>query len=186
MLQQNSYKDERYCRWMRSSQDSTSVIRLISAVVVMFAFSTFSKESVTMLLILVVAGINVWKLLRVKYKKPLVMTRRAWRIYSMDCALSLIFITVILSLMDNSMVTETLFNISVISLTLFFLSHEVTLAANWLLKPVERSINNRYYRDAQGILAGMPDLKVIGITGSYGKTSTKHYLYRILSENMIP
>ena len=28
----------------------------------------------------------------------------------------------------------------------------------------------------------MPDLKVVGITGSYGKTSTKHYLNRILSE----
>lgn len=28
----------------------------------------------------------------------------------------------------------------------------------------------------------MPRLKVIGITGSYGKTSTKHYLNRILSE----
>ena len=29
----------------------------------------------------------------------------------------------------------------------------------------------------------MPDLKVVGITGSYGKTSTKHYLHRILSEH---
>ena len=28
----------------------------------------------------------------------------------------------------------------------------------------------------------MPDLKIIGVTGSFGKTSTKHYLYRILSE----
>ncbi len=28
----------------------------------------------------------------------------------------------------------------------------------------------------------MPDLKIIGVTGSYGKTSTKHYLHRILSE----
>ncbi len=29
----------------------------------------------------------------------------------------------------------------------------------------------------------MPDLRVIGVTGSYGKTSTKHYLNRILSEH---
>jgi UDP-N-acetylmuramoyl-tripeptide--D-alanyl-D-alanine ligase len=28
----------------------------------------------------------------------------------------------------------------------------------------------------------MPNLRIIGVTGSYGKTSTKHYLYRILSE----
>ena len=29
----------------------------------------------------------------------------------------------------------------------------------------------------------MPDMKIIGITGSFGKTSTKHYLHRILSES---
>ena len=39
-----------------------------------------------------------------------------------------------------------------------------------------------YINDAKQMLAQMPDLKIIGITGSYGKTSTKHYLNRILSE----
>lgn len=47
---------------------------------------------------------------------------------------------------------------------------------------MEKAINSRYYKDAERILASMPDLKVVGITGSYGKTSTKHYLQRILSE----
>ena len=62
------------------------------------------------------------------------------------------------------------------------MSHVVLLFANRILKPVEDKINKGYYDDATRILNGMPGLKVIGITGSYGKTSTKHYLNRILSE----
>lgn len=56
------------------------------------------------------------------------------------------------------------------------------LAANWLLTPVEKAINRWYYNDAARRLAERPDLTIIGVTGSYGKTSTKNYLYRILSE----
>ena len=47
---------------------------------------------------------------------------------------------------------------------------------------VEAHINKGFYNDAERILKSMPDLKVVGITGSYGETSTKHYLNRILSE----
>ena len=45
------------------------------------------------------------------------------------------------------------------------------------------SINRRYINDAADRLRSMPDLKIIGVTGSYGKTSTKHFLHRILSEH---
>ena len=56
------------------------------------------------------------------------------------------------------------------------------LGADVINRPVEKYIVRRYYREAQQILASMPRLKVIGVTGSFGKTSTKNYLYRILSE----
>ena len=62
------------------------------------------------------------------------------------------------------------------------LSHVITLVSLWALQPVENAINKKYYDEAASILASMPGLKVVGITGSYGKTSTKHYLNRILSE----
>ncbi|MGM9862110.1 MAG: UDP-N-acetylmuramoyl-tripeptide--D-alanyl-D-alanine ligase, partial [Muribaculaceae bacterium] len=65
----------------------------------------------------------------------------------------------------------------------YCISHVIVVLANWLLAPVEKAINRRYYNDAKRRLEQMPDLKIIGITGSYGKTSTKHYLYRILSEH---
>ena len=56
------------------------------------------------------------------------------------------------------------------------------LAANLVNKPLEAAIARWYYNDAKRILRSMPNLKIIGVTGSFGKTSTKHYLYRILSE----
>ena len=58
----------------------------------------------------------------------------------------------------------------------------VLLLGNLVNSPVEKAITGWYIRDARRILASRPDLKIIGVTGSYGKTSTKNYLYRILSE----
>ena len=65
---------------------------------------------------------------------------------------------------------------------LYALSHVVVLMSVKILDPVERHINKRYYNEAKNILESMPGLVVVGVTGSYGKTSTKHYLTRILTE----
>ncbi|MDR2657854.1 MAG: UDP-N-acetylmuramoyl-tripeptide--D-alanyl-D-alanine ligase [Oscillospiraceae bacterium] len=57
----------------------------------------------------------------------------------------------------------------------------VALAA-MCAEPVERRINHGFFKDAQRILNERPDLIKIGITGSYGKTSTKFMLAAILGE----
>ncbi len=53
--------------------------------------------------------------------------------------------------------------------------------ANLINKPVEKAINKHYINDAKRIISELPNTTVIGITGSYGKTSTKFYLERLLS-----
>lgn len=65
----------------------------------------------------------------------------------------------------------------------------VPIAAPWLLalaalaaQPGENRISMGYFRDAQKKLDAHPSLIRIGITGSYGKTSTKFLLKTILSE----
>ena len=54
--------------------------------------------------------------------------------------------------------------------------------ANRINGPVEKSINNGFVNDAVRILKEQPKLRIIGVTGSYGKTSVKYYLTTILSE----
>jgi len=54
------------------------------------------------------------------------------------------------------------------------------LAGDWLLEPLERAVKARYRREAEARLSRL-DPYVIAITGSYGKTTTKHILAHILS-----
>ena len=177
MFQQNSYRPDRYARWAKQSKESTSFMRLFSLAALFlvlvnhlpFIFSGGIACVVT-------ASVALWLATR-KYKKPLVMTRRAWRIFLTAIALVIIVVCVpLIWLAPAPRVAGT------ILLAVLFTSPLFIIAANLLLTPVEKSITRKYYNEAADILRSMPDLKIIGITGSYGKTSTKHYLHRILSE----
>lgn len=180
MLQQNSYRNERYERWLTTSQDSTSTMRLISGAVLLASLSTLSPWAVSLGLISLVSLINIAILARKKYKKPLVMTRRATRILATMLILAAILFGAVMFICFQCGYSLVIAAATVLGI--FCFSQCFTMAANWLLKPVEANINRKYYQDAERILHSMPDLNIIGVTGSYGKTSTKHYLNRILSE----
>lgn len=62
---------------------------------------------------------------------------------------------------------------------LFVLSPLAPAAANFVNTPIEKSVNNYYINDAKKMLSSS-NAKVIGITGSYGKTSVKYYLSALL------
>ncbi len=74
-------------------------------------------------------------------------------------------------------------------LAVFCVSSALLMASKWMLllancvnQPIEKSISRWYYNDAKRMLRDHKDLIIIGVTGSYGKTSTKNFLYRILSQ----
>ena len=58
----------------------------------------------------------------------------------------------------------------------------LTAAASLINGPLEKRINDGFIRDAQRILGEQPRLRIIGVTGSFGKTSVKYYLTTLLSE----
>lgn len=183
MLQQNSYRNDRYMRWLRSSGDTTSTNRLLSIAIVLLSLSKFGGPIVCAALIITLAGVNIAHLLKAKYKKPLVWTNRAKRIYSVMFLISGALTAAGWIVAANCVGPVTsLFFAAVTLLAVYCLSHIVTMLSILILEPVERNINRKYRREAENILRSMSHLKIIGITGSYGKTSTKHYLHRILSE----
>ena len=180
MYQQNSYRPDRYCRWMREAAESTRTSRLMAMALALLMLSRFAHPVIALVLAAVFALWEIILLSRKKYKKPLVFTPRARRIYTVAAALTAVFAAAVACFGTGP--SGHLYWAVVALAAVYAVSYWVLMAADWLLRPVEKSINRRYYREAASILASMPDLKIIGITGSYGKTSTKHYLHRILSE----
>lgn len=183
MFQQNSYRPSRYRRWLSESKDSTSYRRLVGMILFFWGLSPFCGNWSFCIICGVFAASVIFSLWNKKYKKPLAWTARATRIYSVATVLSIgIAIAVALLLPHLSYAVEKLKAACETLLGCYCASHVVIMVANFLLKPVETSISRHYYNDAAKILKSMPSLKIVGITGSYGKTSTKHYLHRILSE----
>ncbi|MCM1490786.1 MAG: UDP-N-acetylmuramoyl-tripeptide--D-alanyl-D-alanine ligase [Muribaculum sp.] len=187
MLQQNSYRIDRYRKWLNRSGDIASASRMVNVCLLFLLFSTLLTPALNAIIAACVCiGQSVW-ILRQKHKKPVVFTPRVRRIYGV-CAIVSIAVVVAIALTVGRDGSDAFLYYSGGQVTLGSLlmicifSWAVAILAVFVLKPVETSINNRYRNEAVEILRSMPDLKVIGITGSYGKTSTKHYLHRILSE----
>ena len=161
MFQQHSYRPERFWRWWGGSGNW---------------FSAFLD----------------W-MLRIPAKLPLVVTARVKRLMATDILLTLLLFCAgvwgLLRLSGASSTGVLPWNgwalPLAVCLTLSCLlaaSKCLLLLANAVNQPMEKAISRWYYNDARKRLKAHKDLIVIGVTGSYGKTSTKNYLYRILSE----
>ncbi len=188
MLQQNSYRINRYWKWLNRSGDIASATRMVNVCILFLLFSTLLSPAVNAIIAACVCiGQGVIEL-RKNFKKPLVFTQRVKRIYGV-CAFISVAIVMALALTVGSGGSDVFLYYSGGQITLGALlmmcvfSWAIAILAVVILKPVETAINDKYRSEAVSILHSMPGLTVIGITGSYGKTSTKHYLHRILSEH---
>ncbi len=106
-------------------------------------------------------------------KKPLKYTPRVKR---MLVTLGIIYLTSVIVVAVDGHISA----IIAILCAEAFLSPLMIIIANVINKPIELSINSYYTNDAKKILRSCPDLTVIGVTGSYGKTSVKYYLNTLL------
>ena len=105
-----------------------------------------------------------------KAKKPFVYTPRIKR--QLSTILVLYIATIILGITLSYPVFSTCI--------FFFLNPLVIIISALINKPVEKSISNGFINDAKKILLSMENMKIIGVTGSYGKTSVKYYLNTLL------
>ena len=154
MMQQNTYRNDRYNRWLKG-ESFASVSRLVDLFLLLLLSTNFLPLFVQIVAITVALYKSV-NHLKAKYKKPLVFTRRATRLYVAALLLTLI-------IAGLSAATTTLNNGSRALLALAILAPYLMMIANWLMQPVEKQINRKYYNEAKQILAQMPGLTIIGI-----------------------
>ncbi len=171
MLQLNSYRGERYRRWCRENDSRLVNVRallpaLLLPAMYLPAVYAYAVSAVILALTLV---LNLPK----KAKKPLVITARVKRLMALLYGL---FAAALVGLGLLSPLRCIGFT-AVLSLLPWLWVGVV----NRLIKPLETAIANGYVRDARRRLASLPHLTVVGITGSYGKTSTKNFLHALLS-----
>lgn len=179
MLQQNSYFPSRYYKWMSSSYVFElcfcALIFCVCSVLINNEKSIFAVGILAILLIIrIISAIKTQK----KSIKPLVFTARVKRLFAAAIIISIIPV-IIFGFFHENLAGE----IAKVASLAFSLISPLLMYVGWLITyPIEKAVSNYYVNDAKKILKNHKNLKVIGVTGSYGKTTTKFILNRIISE----
>ena len=194
MYQLNGYQRLSYTNYLRTNRRETwSAKRIVPTVLVTISGSTLLLGRLWWMMLL---GLGLFVLINrpPKAKKPLVYTPRVKRM----------LVTAVIVLVLWNVLTTTTLALSFAGIwmggkgsgLLFLLFAGLyllripaqILLQPWLVmlysainSPMEKAINRHYYKEAEAILRDSPNLTVIGITGSYGKTSVKYFLNQLLS-----
>ena len=208
VFQQMGYKTNEYWRWLREHWEEKVVVKevvfmnlVLFAVVALVYFYGYNITSTAITLALLIYGIfwfaSVKKFKHVKVKKPLAFTSRVKRL----CIPFLVLVAIFPLQFTYVSVTGELLLVGtragnfdpgilgVDSLYLVFgwvfgnmLIPFSMYIAGLVMKPVEKNVQEGFKKQARAKLASMPHLKVIALTGSYGKTSTKFMIRDLLKE----
>ncbi|OJU14450.1 MAG: hypothetical protein BGN88_14355 [Clostridiales bacterium 43-6] len=179
LLQLNSYFNKRFLEYLFTADYKNAVLAL--AVFSVSLVLIFVSPLGLFILVTVTGIFRILSTIRhmKKAKKKISYTARIKRMYGTALTLSALSLTAAkLFLYDDLQLMLYCFAVSLALIASPFF----TMAINLINTPVEKAIAQYYISDAKKILRSMPGMKVIGITGSYGKTSTKYILGRLLLE----
>ena len=122
-------------------------------------------------------GVRDWRRPAVK---PLVFTERALRLLIAALLVPALLVLVAISLAGAGLQLAGLIVLLALAFALLALAPWTLLAANIALRPLQSAINRRYEQHARDALHDFSPL-VVGITGSYGKTTTKFCVGEVLA-----
>ncbi|MBR3870609.1 MAG: UDP-N-acetylmuramoyl-tripeptide--D-alanyl-D-alanine ligase [Clostridia bacterium] len=186
MLQLSSYRNDRYKKWAKENFGKELTVWyifpvLVPCIIVMTSLPLWvftACFAVTLALAVIFTP-------RKAEKKKLVITARVKRLYVTATVLSLIMLTLLNLVMGRNLFGYSdrfwvfvLFWISVFAVCYRTVA---TRLINFINAPIEKAVARYYINDAKKVLASS-SVTVIGITGSYGKTSTKYILEKFLSQ----
>jgi UDP-N-acetylmuramoyl-tripeptide--D-alanyl-D-alanine ligase len=198
MLQLDSYANDRLLKWLMA-QPLRRLIELPAGLChVAFLIMTLVVPTRLVNTSFILAAWVVCEAVILLYsyrkaeppKKPLIYTARARRILAtsltLSCALIGLGTWVALFRLQPGLAApfgqQPALVLLLAALIVIQLSPLITVLANIVLAPVQSAINQSFLRRAQGRLHDIQPV-VVGITGSYGKTSTKYLLEHLLANH---
>ena len=172
MFQLNSYTEKVQLGWMQKNILRVVPCMAIAAVAIVCAFFQARNFAYAYLWLGLFALVLSLLYYPRKAKKPLVYTARVKRLLVTYALLTLLVGA--LAVLLGGTGTFVLLGLAAAA-TPFTL-----LLANIVNAPIEKAVRNYYINDAKKMLASHKRLSIIGITGSFGKTSVKYYLTTLL------
>ncbi len=175
MYQQNRYETYRYGAWIKENVKENIpkntiplVISLVCAVLAFFSLSPI-------LFAVVQAGMIAYHVAMEKarvYIKPLVYTARVKRQIGVMVVLDVLCIALLAASKCYGLLV--IFS--------FLAPWCMMFLTGWITLPVEKSVQKHFLNEAKQILRDHKGLISIGITGSFGKTTTKNIMQAMVSE----
>lgn len=178
MFQQNFYNENnRYVKWLVKNKKVFNEDILFILIILL---GLFIKDSILgILLIIFYIIMLVRKISYLKKEQVKIPLKFTSRVYRLIFTIILIYLIPIVILINN--------NINIISYLvlglLISLNSIIIYLANIVNKPIEKIVYYSYKTKASKKLNSLSNLEVVGITGSYGKTSSKNILNTILTEH---
>ena len=173
MFQLNGYKNDEHINWIKKNLRQQWLLGFGLILGVLRLFFPILVLDILICLTLLLDILVYRAMRRLNTKKKLVYTARVKRM-----------ITTILIIV-GAVVTLTAVFFGIVPMTgvlMILVSAQIclNLAANVINHPIEKGISRYFINDAKRMLSEAPHLTVIGVTGSYGKTSMKFFLQTLL------
>lgn len=184
-FQIEEYQNERYVRWLLRNPRRWGWQRVIAAWSLALVASFFLLDTANEWLLLglhsAAALVAIWPVRDREVKKKFVRTQRALRLLLMAYAAYAVVMLIALTVLVGAALLAANYVITaLVGVLLLLLAPLFLVLGNILAVPLEAGLRRLYLQRAKGVLRRL-DPTVIGITGSYGKTSTKHFLTHILN-----
>ncbi|MEW6680200.1 MAG: UDP-N-acetylmuramoyl-tripeptide--D-alanyl-D-alanine ligase [bacterium] len=181
IFQLEGYRNKRFARWLiknpKRAFDSES---FVSGAILFFIGLFLESFNLRAIFLLSWIGVGIWlfkRCKRKKQKKPLVWTARAKRLLVFS-----IFLIPLIPIYPIIFLAPSFFLLYFLILQIVIQIAGINLIlANIFLFPIERGFNLFYLIKARNKMKKLMPM-VIGITGSYGKTSIKHIITSIISK----
>ncbi len=179
-LQQNRYnRGNKYLKWVKNNINKNYLnIELLIVFIPILIFIDYKYAAMLFnSLYFIIAIFSITKNNRKATKIPLKYTSRIIRLY---LTFTIIYV-VLISLMMINFNSDYLIVYYIILALFSYFNNLVMLFGNLINVPIEKVIGNHYKKMAKKKLNSLTHMDVIGITGSYGKTSSKNILCTVLN-----